>query len=60
MQFSDKYELMYKMTAFYGLRRSELCGMKWSSIDSDNNKLTLNLFIVQACINNKTILVKKM
>ena len=55
----DKYELMYKMTAFYGLRRSELCGMKWSSIDFDNNKITLNSSIVQACINNKTMLVKK-
>lgn len=55
----DKYELMYKMTAFYGLRRSELCGMKWSSIDFDNNKLTLNSSIVQASINSKTVLVKK-
>ena len=54
----DKYELMYKMTAFYGLRRSELCGMKWSSIDFDNDKITLNSSIVQACINNKTMLVK--
>lgn len=55
----DKYELMYKMTAFYGLRRSELCGMKWSSIDFDNDKIMLNSSIVQACINNKTMLVKK-
>lgn len=55
----DKYELMYKMTAFYGLRRSELCGMRWSSIDFDNNKLTLNSSIVQASVNNKTVLVKK-
>ncbi len=55
----DKYELMYKMTAFYGLHRSELCGMKWSSIDFDNNKLTLNSSIVQASLNHKTVIVKK-
>ena len=55
----DKYELMYKMTAFYGLRRSELCGIKWSSIDFDNNKLTLNSSIVQASLNSKTVIVKK-
>lgn len=55
----DKYELMYKMTAFYGLRRSEICGMKWSSIDFDNNKLTLNSSIVQASLNSKTVIVKK-
>ena len=54
----DKYEFMYKMTAFYGLRRSELCGMRWSSIDFNNNKLTLNSSIVQASINSKTVLVK--
>ena len=28
----DRFELRYKMTAFYGLRRSELCGMQWNSI----------------------------
>lgn len=50
---------MYKMTAFYGLRRSELCGMKWSSIDFENNKLTLNSSIVQASLNSKTVIVKK-
>lgn len=55
----DKYELMYKLTAFYGLRRSELCGMRWSSIDFNNNKLTLNSSIVQANLNSKTVLVKK-
>lgn len=55
----DKYELMYKMTAFYGLRRSELCGMKWSLIDFDNNKLMLNSSIVQASLNSKTVIVKK-
>lgn len=55
----NKYELMYKMTAFYGLRRSELCGMKWSSIDFDKNTITLNSSVVQTCVNNKLVLIKK-
>lgn len=55
----DKYELMYKMTAFYGLRRSELCGMKWNSIDFENNTITLNSSVVQTCVNNKLVLIKK-
>lgn len=55
----DKYELMYKMTAFYGFRRSELCGMKWSSIDFDKNTITLNSCVVQTCVNNKLVLIKK-
>lgn len=33
--------------------------MRWSSIDFNNNKLTLNSSIVQASINSKTVLVKK-
>ncbi len=55
----DKYELMYKMTAFYGLRRSELCGMKWSSIDFDNNTITLNSSVIQTSVNGKCLLIKK-
>ena len=55
----DKYELMYKMTAFFGLRRSELYGMKWSSIDFDKNTITLNSSVVQTCVNNKLVLIKK-
>lgn len=55
----DKYELMYKMTAFYGLRRSELCGMKWSSIDFDRNTITLNSSIIQTSVNGKLLLIKK-
>lgn len=55
----DKYELMYKMTAFYGLRRSELCGMKWSSIDFDRNTITLNSSVIQTSVNGKLLLIKK-
>ena len=55
----DKYELMYKMTAFYGLRRSELCGMKWNSIDFDKNTITLNSSIIQTTLNGKFVLIQK-
>jgi len=55
----DRFELMYKMTAFYGLRRSELCGMQWNSIDFGNNTLTLNHSVVQTCVDGKLQLIKK-
>ena len=29
------------ITAFYGLRRSEVLGIKWNAIDFDNNKITI-------------------
>ena len=50
---------MYKMTAFYGLRRSELCGMKWNSIDFDKNTLTLHSSVVQTRVNGKLLLIQK-
>lgn len=55
----DRFELMYKMTAFYGLRRSELCGMQWNSIDFEKNTLKLNHSVVQTCVNGKLQLIKK-
>lgn len=50
---------MYKMTAFYALRRSELCGMKWNSIDFEKNTLTLNSSVVQTSVNGKLLLIQK-
>ena len=32
---------LYYVTAVYGLRRSEVLGLKWDSIDLDNKKLTI-------------------
>ncbi len=55
----DTYELLYKMTAFYGFRRSEICGLKWNSIDFENNTITLNSSVVQTCVNGKLMLIKK-
>lgn len=34
------YDMVY-ITFMYGLRRSELMGLKWSAIDFDNNKLSI-------------------
>ncbi len=55
----DRFELMYKMTAFYGLRRSELCGMQWNSIDFEKNTITINHSVVQTCVDGKLQLIKK-
>lgn len=44
------YAIVY-ITLFYGLRKSEALGLKWSSVDFENNTLTLENVIVK----NKTI-----
>lgn len=37
-----KLELAFRMLAYYGLRRSELLGLKWSAIDFTNKTIEIN------------------
>ncbi|MFB5374595.1 tyrosine-type recombinase/integrase [Enterococcus faecalis] len=38
----EKIRLVIILTAFYGLRRSEVLGLKWQAIDFVNKKITIN------------------
>lgn len=55
----DDYAYIFKMTAYYGLRRSEMMGIKWSNIDFKNNKIILNHTVVQTRLKGKSIIVAK-
>lgn len=55
----DPYEHIYKLTTIYGMRRSEVCGLRWSSIDFDKNTLTLDHTAIQCEVNGKRTIVKK-
>lgn len=37
----DRLELVVHIAAYYGLRRSEVLGLKWDSIDFDNKTITV-------------------
>lgn len=37
----DKLELIVNIAAYYGLRRSEIIGLKWSAIDFKQNTITI-------------------
>jgi Phage integrase family. len=37
-----KLEVLIKLTTFYGLRRSEVLGLRWQAINFDNNTLIIN------------------
>jgi len=43
------------LTLFYGLRRSELCGLKWDAIDFNNNTLVIRNTVVRV----KTLVEKE-
>ena len=41
------YKAIFTITLYYGLRRGELLGLKWSAIDTDKNTLTINHTVVK-------------
>ena len=47
------------MSAYFGLRRSEIIGLKWSSINFDENTLTIFSTVTEANIDGKHILTCK-
>lgn len=55
----DNYAYIYKITAYYGLRRSEMMGIKWDAIDFQKKTLTLNHAVIQTKVNGKTVIVAK-
>ena len=38
----DPLEIVVLLTVFYGLRRSEVLGIRWQAVDFDNSTLTIN------------------
>jgi integrase len=52
------YSLLIQMTAFYGLRRSEVLGLKWDAIDFEANTLEIKHIVTQASIDGKKVLVQ--
>ncbi|MPM05394.1 Tyrosine recombinase XerC [bioreactor metagenome] len=53
-----RLELPVFLGAFYGLRRSEVLGLKWDAIDFSKNTLTIQHTVVECCIDGKQIFVQ--
>ena len=51
------YSLLIQMTAFYGLRRSEVLGLKWDAIDFERNTITIKHIVTNAKIDGKCEIV---
>lgn len=52
-------ELIVTIAIYYGLRRSEVIGLKWNAIDFKSNRITIKHKVTQATIDNTRIMVKK-
>lgn len=55
----DRFELIYFIAAMTGLRRSEICGIKWSAIDFDRNVIRIEHAVVQTKVDNRNAIVTK-
>jgi len=43
----DPLEIVIFLTVFYGFRRSEVLGLKWSAVDFENNELMINHTVLE-------------
>lgn len=48
-------EVAIKLAAFYGLRREEIIGLKWTAIDFENSTLTIQHTVTECNLNGKHI-----
>lgn len=55
----SKIELAVILGAFYGLRRSEVVGLKWSAIDLVNTTITIKHTVTSGSLNGKLITIEK-
>ena len=53
-----KLEIPVLLASFYGLRRSEVLGLKWDAIDFEANTLEIKHIVTQASIDGKKVLVQ--
>ena len=55
----DPLELPILAAAFYGLRRSEVIGLKWSAIDFERKTICIDHTVVQTTLNGHTKIIQK-
>ena len=54
-----KFEIPVMLAAFYGLRRSEVLGLKWDAVDFDKNTITIRHTLSSCNLDGKHIIVRE-
>jgi len=54
-----KLELAVLFGAFYGLRRSEIVGLRWDAIDFSNNTITIAHTVTSCVLDGKCVIIAK-
>ena len=55
----DPAELGIILAAFYGLRRSEVVGLKWDAIDFERKTITIKHTVTQVVLDGQSLLIEK-
>ncbi len=55
----DPIELGVILAAFYGLRRSEVVGLRWDAIDFEQKTITIRHTVTQVSLNGKSSVISK-
>lgn len=55
----DPIELGVILAAFYGLRRSEVVGLRWDAIDFEQKTITIRHTVTQVSLNGKSTIISK-
>ncbi|MEC0180786.1 tyrosine-type recombinase/integrase [Paenibacillus peoriae] len=55
----DPVELAVILAAFYGLRRSQIVGLKWDAINFQNQTITIKHTVIPVSYQGKQIIVAK-
>lgn len=56
---SDPLYIVILLTTYYGFRRSEVLGLRWSAIDFDNNIISIERTVVSTRENGKSVVQDK-
>lgn len=51
----DPLELCVKIAAYYGLRRSEVLGLRWSAIDMEHKTISISHKVIEAEVDGKFV-----
>ena len=54
---THKLALLFQMDLFYGMRKSEIVGLKWDAIDFEQNTITIKHTVVETTIDGKRELI---
>ncbi len=56
---NDPLYIVILLASFYGLRRSEVLGLKWSTFDFTNNTITIKHKVIEKIVDDKRTLLLK-